>query len=59
MPGGAAARFDQWIGEAEIASGAVTLSHNEVTVNGRKQTLNGTVTFGTPPKVKLASVKVK
>jgi AsmA family len=54
MASGAAVRFDEWSGDAQIGDGAVTLGKNEVTASRRKQALEGSVEFGTPPKVKIA-----
>jgi hypothetical protein len=57
MMSGVEARFDEWSGDAQIGGSSVTLGKNEVTVSSRKQALEGTVEFGTPPKVKIATAK--
>jgi hypothetical protein len=59
MAGGTTARFDEWSGDAQIENGAVTLSHNEVVTGGRKQALEGAVTFGAPPKARFVAAKSK
>ena len=45
------ARFDRWTADAEIANGAVTLKKNEVQRGVRKQSVQGSVTFGDSPNV--------
>ena len=57
MTNGAAMRFDAWSGDAQIGGKAVTLGNNEVRASSRKEALEGSVEFGTPPKVKIAAGK--
>ena len=59
IEGGAAARFDEWSGDAQIGKGAVTITENELVAGGHKQRLDGAVTFATPPKVKLVVAKAQ
>jgi hypothetical protein len=53
----ALARFDRWTGDAEIASGTVTLKQNEVRQGFRKRAVEATLTFGDPPKVVFSAPK--
>jgi hypothetical protein len=47
----ALARFDRWSGDAEIASGAITLKQNAVQQGGTKLAVAGSATFDDPPRV--------
>jgi hypothetical protein len=47
----ALARFDRWTGDATIANGAITLNQNRVQQGSRSYPVDGTLTFGEPPKV--------
>jgi hypothetical protein len=53
----ALARFDSWTADADIANGTVTLKQNEVQQGPRKRAVEGTLTFGDPPKVSFAAPK--
>jgi hypothetical protein len=53
----ALARFDRWRGDASIENGAVTLGQNEIQYGSQKRGVEGTVTFGEPPKVSLTAAK--
>jgi len=48
------ARFERWTGDAVIASGAVTLSQNQIEQGARKSAVTASVTLSDPPKVSLA-----
>jgi hypothetical protein len=50
-------RFDRWTADADIANGAATLKDNEVMQGARKRAVEGTLTFGDPPKVSFAPLK--
>jgi hypothetical protein len=50
-------RFDRWSGDADIASGAVTLGDNQVVLGSHKDSVAGSVTFGEPPEVALTTPK--
>jgi uncharacterized protein involved in outer membrane biogenesis len=50
-------RFDRWGADASIENGAVTLGQNEIQYGSRKRGVEGTVTFGEPPKVSLTAAK--
>lgn len=50
------ARFDDWTADASIGNGTITLGKNQV-IGTVKQTVEGTLTFGRPPKVKFAVQK--
>ena len=45
------ARFDRWTADADVAKGAITLKKNQVQQGARKGSVEGSLTFGTPPKV--------
>ncbi len=45
------ARFDHWTGDVTIANGAITLKQNRVQQGSRSYPIEGTLTFGEPPKV--------
>jgi hypothetical protein len=47
----ALAKFDRWTAEAEIANGAITLKENHVQQGSRKLAVEGSATFGDPPRV--------
>jgi hypothetical protein len=47
----ALARFDRWTADAEIANGAITLKENQVQHGSRKLAVEGSATFGDPPRV--------
>ncbi|HTA31415.1 MAG TPA: hypothetical protein VK731_13065, partial [Candidatus Cybelea sp.] len=51
----ALARFDRWTADAAIADGKITLKQNEVQEGSQKRAVEGTLAFGTPPKVSLAA----
>ena len=51
------ARFDRWTADAEIANGTITLGANQVQQGSRKRAVEGSLTFGDPPKVSLAASK--
>ena len=44
-------KFDRWTAEAEIANGAITLKENHVLHGSRKLAVEGSATFGDPPRV--------
>jgi hypothetical protein len=48
----ALAKFDRWTAEAEIANGAITLKENHVQQGSRKLAVEGSATFGDPPRVR-------
>ena len=48
------ARFDRWTGDATIANGAITLNQNRVQQGSRSYPVDGSLTFGEPPKVAFA-----
>ena len=50
-------RFDSWTADAEIANGKIALTDNSVQQGVRKQTLEGALSFGEPPKVSFAEPK--
>lgn len=50
-------RFDSWTADAEIANGKIALTDNSVQLGVRKQTLEGALSFGEPPKVSFAEPK--
>jgi hypothetical protein len=45
------AKFDRWTADAEIVDGAITLKQNQVQHGARKAAVEGSATFGDPPKV--------
>lgn len=47
------ARFDDWSGAATIGNGKIALGENNLSAAGRKLAVQGTITFGKPPKVEL------
>jgi hypothetical protein len=49
--------FDQWTADADIANGTATLKDNEVQQGARRRAVEGTLTFGDPPKVSFATPK--
>ena len=49
--------FDRWTADADIADGTATLKDNEVQQGARKRAVEGTLTFGDPPKVSFAAPK--
>jgi hypothetical protein len=51
-------RFDQWSGDAAIANGSLMLGDNFLTAGARKQSIAATITFGDPPVVSFAPVKL-
>ncbi len=53
----ALARFDSWTGDAEIASGAVTLGENHAKLGARRGSAKAIITFGEPPKVSFGTPK--
>jgi hypothetical protein len=50
-------RFDAWSGDAAIGNGAVTIGTNDLAAGGKKQAVEGGVTFGSPAKVQLSVAK--
>lgn len=44
-------KFDRWTADAEIANGAITLKQNQVQRGTRKIAVDGSATFGNPPRV--------
>jgi hypothetical protein len=50
-------RFEGWTADAEIANGAITLKQNEVREGVRKREMEGSVTLGDPPKVRIGAAK--
>ena len=52
-------RFDRWSGDAAIASGAVTLGENLVTLRLHSDSIAGSVKFGDPPEVSFTAPKPK
>jgi hypothetical protein len=53
----ALAHFDRWTADASIANGAIELGKNQVVTGARERSVEGTVTFGDPPKVDFAAAK--
>ncbi len=51
----ALAHFDDWTGDAQIAAGAITLGKNQMVSGARKRAIEGSVTFGKPPKVQFVA----
>jgi hypothetical protein len=49
----ALARFDRWTADADIANGTVTLKDSQLRQASRKYIIEGTLTLGDPPKVRL------
>lgn len=49
------AHFDRWTADAEVANGAITLKKNQVQQGSHKGSVEGSLTFGTPPKVSFAT----
>ncbi len=45
------ARFDRWTGDATIANGVITLNQNRVQQGSRSYPVDGSLTFGEPPRV--------
>jgi hypothetical protein len=48
-------RFDRWIGDAEIANGGIVLKQSQVEQSGHNHSMEGTLSFGDPPKVTLGA----
>jgi len=53
----ALAHFDRWTADAEIANGAITLKGNTVRLGPRNGIVDGTLAFGDPAKLTLATPK--
>jgi hypothetical protein len=49
--------FDRWTADAEIANGAITLKGNTVRLGLRNGIVDGTLAFGDPAKLTLATPK--
>lgn len=50
----ALAHFDAWTAEAAIGDNTITLGANQIRQGSRKRSLEGTLTFGDPPSVRLS-----
>lgn len=50
-------RFDRWTADVDIANGTAALKNNEVQQGSRKRAVEGTLTFGDPPKASFAAPK--
>jgi hypothetical protein len=50
-------RFDRWTGDAEIANGGVQLKQSQVEQGGRRHAVEGTLSFGDPPKVAFGAAR--
>ncbi|MGA2569897.1 MAG: AsmA family protein [Terracidiphilus sp.] len=53
----ALAHFDRWTADAAIANGTIQLGQNEAVSGTRKQSVEGTITFGDPPRVSFPAPK--
>ena len=53
----AATRFDSWSGDATIGNSEVTIGKNEISSGGKKQAVEGSVTFGAAVKAQLGVAK--
>lgn len=51
------AHFDEWMGDATIAGGSVTLGDNTVHSGKRSASAKWTITFGEPPKISFGTAK--
>lgn len=51
------ARFDQWIADADIADGSVTLRDNQALQSKRTSTVKASITFADPPRVSFVPAK--
>jgi hypothetical protein len=56
-PPPALARFDRWTADAEIASGGITLTENQVQRGSRKSAVEASAAFGDPPRVSFGAAQ--
>ena len=50
-------RFSRWTADAEIAKNAITLKENQVQQGAHRSKIDGTITFGDPPKISFGAPK--